>query len=106
MKSQPTPFFAGLLLAAATIMMAAPPTHAQGTTANVSVSNGLFVAQIDFGQLSGQAYWLDIGVRAGGSANPFTILSPRPQLTPAPYAIFAGHAGSYEGAVADSQLSP
>ena len=76
------------------------------TNANVAVSNGLFVAQIDLGSLSGQPYWLDIGVRPAGSANPFTMLSPRPQLTPAPYANFAARAGSYEGSIADFQLSP
>ena len=37
------------------------------TSPNVAVSNGLFVAQIDFGSLSGQPYWLDIGVRPAGS---------------------------------------
>ena len=76
------------------------------TSPNVAVSNGLFVAQIDFGSLSGQPYWLDIGVRPAGTANPFTILSPRQQLTPTPYANFAARAGSYEGPIGDFQLSP
>ena len=73
---------------------------------SVPVSNGLFVAQIDFGQFGGQAYWIEIAARPGGSAASFNILSPRQRLTPTPYASFAAGAGAYEGPIGDYQLSP
>lgn len=62
-----------------------------GSTAtlnNVQVQNGLFVVALDFGAVAfGQnARWLAISVRpAGGGA--FTVLSPRQELRPAPYAL-------------------
>jgi hypothetical protein len=59
------------------------------TNTATSVSNGLFVVALDFGnQFPGADRWLEIGVRTNGSG-PFSTLSPRQQLTPAPYAIFA-----------------
>ena len=73
---------------------------------NVAVSNGLFVAQVDFGPLADKAYWMEIGVRPAGSGSPFTLLNPRQRLTPTPYANFARRAGSYEGPIGDYQLSP
>ena len=54
----------------------------------VSVGNGLFTVQLDFGAdaFGGGARWLQIGVRqAGGGA--FTTLSPRQALTPSPSAL-------------------
>src|SRR5438445_692956 len=61
------------------------------TNSNVAISNGLFTTGLDFGagSFNGTAYWLEIGVRTSGSADAFTILSPRQPLTPAPYALFA-----------------
>ncbi|MCP4362377.1 MAG: hypothetical protein GY796_30600 [Chloroflexi bacterium] len=56
------------------------------------VSNGLFTANLDFGAVfNGQALWLDIGVRPGGSSGAFTILSPRQPLTAVPYALYSNH---------------
>ncbi len=55
---------------------------------NVLVQNGLFTVKLDFGAVAfGQnARWLAISVRpSGGGA--FTALSPRQELTPAPYAL-------------------
>ncbi len=84
------------------------------------VTNGLLTAVLDFGPsvFSGDIRWLEIAVRATGDAE-FTVLSPRQQLTPIPYAITAGRlsgllpanqltgiipsanlAGTYTGAVA------
>lgn len=67
------------------------------TNTAVPVSNGLFIITFDFGNVfDGTPYWLQIGVRTNGGAT-FTPLSPRQQLTPAPYAIFAEGAGTVSG---------
>ena len=56
----------------------------------VAVTNGLFTVLIDFGSgvFTGATNWLQIGVETNGGGS-FTTLSPRQQLTPTPYAIFA-----------------
>jgi hypothetical protein len=57
------------------------------TLDDVTVTEGLFTAELDFGAVfGGTAYWLDIGVRPGSSSDSYTTLSPRQPLTPAPYA--------------------
>ncbi len=55
----------------------------------VPVTAGNFIAQLDFGAtvFDGAARYLEIGVRPAGSQNPYTILAPRVQITPSPYAI-------------------
>jgi hypothetical protein len=55
---------------------------------NVLVQNGLFTVKLDFGAVTfGQnARWLAISVRPSGGST-FTALSPRQELTPAPYAL-------------------
>jgi hypothetical protein len=60
------------------------------TNAAASVSNGLFTVTLDFGTgaFTGNARWLEIGVRTNGSGV-FIVLAPRQPLTPAPYALFA-----------------
>ncbi len=67
-----------------------------GTTVikdNVSVSNGFFTVQLDFGDVfSGTALWLEIGVRPGASTGAYTILAPRQAITASPYALYAMHA--------------
>lgn len=60
------------------------------TNSPVIVSNGLFTTMLDFGPvMSRAALWLEIGVRSNGLATDFMRLSPRQQLTPTPYAIYA-----------------
>jgi hypothetical protein len=60
------------------------------TLPGVSVAAGLFAAQLDFGQVyTGQALYLAIGVRPGGSGGAYTALTPRQPLKPAPYALYA-----------------
>src|ERR1039458_7976967 len=63
------------------------------TTTGVIVINGLFTVPIDFGAgvFTGATSWLQIGVETNGF-NTFTTLSPRQQLTPTPYAVFAENA--------------
>src|SRR5438445_12995046 len=48
------------------------------TNAATAVSNGLFVAALDFGPavLDGRDRWLEIGVRTNGSSDPFAPLTP------------------------------
>jgi hypothetical protein len=60
---------------------------------NLALTNGLFNVRLDFGRavLEAKEGWLEIGVRPGGSAEPYTVLFPRQKLTPTPYAIFAQH---------------
>ncbi|MHC4694253.1 MAG: hypothetical protein ACYS67_16055, partial [Planctomycetota bacterium] len=63
---------------------------------DLDVVDGYFTVELDFNDanvFSGDACWLDIGVRPGDS-NSFTTLSPRQQLTPTPYAVYAEHAGA------------
>ncbi len=73
------------------------------TNLAVPVSNGLFIITMDFGDVfTGTPYWLQIGVRTNGTGASFTPLSPRQELTPTPYAIFAESAnlsGTYGGTV-------
>lgn len=55
---------------------------------DVTVGEGLFTVEIDFGEaFEGQARWLEIAVRPGDSSNDYTTLSPRQPLTAAPYAL-------------------
>jgi len=60
-----------------------------------SVSNGLFTVDLNFGAdvFTGYERYLQIGVRPSGSQEPYTILSPRQRLLPAPYAHYAVNAG-------------
>ncbi|MCK4658060.1 MAG: hypothetical protein KAV82_00930 [Phycisphaerae bacterium] len=65
----------------------------------VEVVNGLFTVELDFGTgiFAGEARWLEIAVRVPAcSSEPCvlpTMLSPRQELTPAPYAVYAQDAG-------------
>jgi hypothetical protein len=60
------------------------------TQTSIAVSNGLFKVTLDFGTnaFNGDARWLDISVQPTGGSG-FTTLSPRQQLTSAPYALYA-----------------
>jgi hypothetical protein len=59
------------------------------THTNVPVASGVFSVLLDFGAsaFTGSARWLEVGVRPGGTGGGFTIVSPRHQLTPIPYAL-------------------
>jgi hypothetical protein len=56
---------------------------------DLTVSDGLFTVRLGFGSqyFTGDARWLEIALRPTGSADPYTTLNPRQQLTPAPYAL-------------------
>ena len=70
------------------------------TREDVLVSNGLFTTKLDFGVgvFGGGARWLDIAVRPGASTGAVTLLAPRQELTPAPYASALPNVYTDEGA--------
>lgn len=73
----------------------------------VSISNGLFTTTLDLGTaiFDGGAVYLQLEVRTNGGAG-YTILSPRQQLTPAPYSTFAAQAATVpNGAIGSEQLA-
>ncbi|RME12645.1 MAG: hypothetical protein D6802_03630 [Ardenticatenia bacterium] len=58
------------------------------TANDVTVTDGLFTVQLDFGNVfDGTALWLEIGVRPGDSTGSYTTLNPRQALTAAPFAM-------------------
>lgn len=66
----------------------------QGSTIDVNeadVIDGYFTVELDFGSdvFNGSERWLQIEVRAGelDDPSPYTLLNPRRQITPAPYAL-------------------
>ena len=65
------------------------------TNNGISVSNGLFTVAIDFGPgvFTGATNWLQIGVETNGGSS-FTALTPRQQLYPTPYALYASNAAN------------
>ncbi len=82
------------------------PVGSTQLAGGVSVTNGLFIATIDFGPgiFTGSNYWLDVGVRTNGAVN-YTGLTPLQALTPAPYAIFANTASNLSGTLPAGQLN-
>jgi hypothetical protein len=80
------------------------------TVPTTVVTNGLFLAVLDFGgNFPGADRWLEISVRTNGAVA-FTTLAPRQKLTAAPYAITAGNlsgglpAGQLSGLVPAAQM--
>jgi hypothetical protein len=74
------------------------------TNAAVGVTNGLFTTTVDFGNaFTGASNWVQIAVSTNG-ANAFGTLSPRQQLTPVPYAIFATTASNLSGSISAAQI--
>ena len=64
------------------------------TNSATTMSNGLFMVTLDFGnQFPSADRWLEIGLRTNGGGA-FTVLIPRQPITPTPYAIYSANAGS------------
>ena len=66
------------------------------TNTAVKVKNGLFRVTLDFGLgvFTGPGRWLETAVRASGSGDAYTVLSPRQAVLPIPYASHATSAGT------------
>ena len=84
----------------------AGPTSASGMT----VTNGAFLAVIDFGSgaFTGEPRWLEIAVQCSACDGLPVTLSPRQALTATPQALFALNAGGlagYAGAPLDFTLN-
>ena len=64
---------------------------------DIAVIGGFFTVELDFGSdvFTGEARWLEIGVRPGKSGGAFTTLSPRQELKPTPHAIYAQSGGGW-----------
>jgi hypothetical protein len=74
---------------------------------DLDVIDGYFTVLLDFGDkaFTGDARWLEIGLRPGDSENRVTILSPRYEVTPTPYAIYAENTGNdNDWMVSDSNM--
>jgi len=94
---------AGLYLTSTGGVVSAGPI----TNPAVVVSNGLFTITLDYGNVfDGTTYWLQVAVRSNGLGG-FTILSPRQELTPTPYAIFAegANAAGLSGTIPPGSLA-
>ena len=79
---------------------------ASAITNSPTLANGLFTVNLDFGAgaFDSIGRWLDITAQSGTSA-PET-LTPRVQVLPAPYAIFAATAATVtNGAIMNAQLA-
>ena len=61
------------------------------TNLDVAVLAGAFNLQMDFGPnvFTGNALWLQIGVRTNGANASFTTILPRQQMLAVPYALYA-----------------
>jgi len=71
-------------------------------------TNGLFTVTLDFGSVfDGSSRWIEIGVRTNGGGA-FSTLTPRQELTAAPYAIHANgvNATDITGAITANMLAP
>jgi hypothetical protein len=62
-------------------------------TNNATLANGLFTVNLDFGTgaFTGNACWLGITITSGGTTQE---LSPRVQVLPVPYALYAANANT------------
>jgi hypothetical protein len=56
---------------------------------DLDVIDGYFTVELDFGNkaFNGDARWLEIGVRPWDSEERYTLLTPRQEVTPVPYAL-------------------
>ncbi len=66
---------------------------------HVKVKTGQFTVLLDFGGnvFAGDARWLQVAVRRSDTDELYTILLPRHELTPVPYALFSANGGTSNG---------
>jgi N-acetylneuraminic acid mutarotase len=72
----------------------------------VTVAQGLFTVPLDFGAgvFTGDPRWLELAVRLNGAGDNFTVLAPRQEINPTPYAMIAG--GVPAASITADQLAP
>ena len=72
----------------------------------VPVTEGIFTLSLDFGAAAfdGSARWLEIILRKQGDSGEPAVLSPRQEITPAPYALVAKTV--CDGAITSAKLAP
>jgi len=87
-------------------------------SANLALTNGIFITEIDFGTVDfgTQDLWLQISVRDGAlnDPSPSTILLPRQHITPAPVALSVVEVGAssvdslqiVDGAIGATDVNP
>jgi hypothetical protein len=73
----------------------APQIGSTLTLDDVTVTDGVFTATLDFGAaaFAGSARWLEIAVQPGAGGG-FTTLAPRQELTPSPNALWSRASGT------------
>jgi hypothetical protein len=61
---------------------------------DIDIIDGYFTVELDFGSsvFNGDARWLEIGIRPWDSEERYTLLSPRQEVTPTPYSLYAANA--------------
>jgi len=71
---------------------------------DMDVIDGYFTMELDFGGdvFDGNSLWLEIGVRPGEMDDPndYTVLEPRQEVMPTPYALYAASGPGAEGDIA------
>jgi len=74
-------------------------------TNGFSLTNGLFMATLDFGSgfFNGSNYWLEVDVRTNGGS--YQNLAPLQPILPTPYAVFANTASNVSGTISSLSLS-
>ena len=89
------------------VVTGGPQIGSTVTVPSVALVNGVFSTELDFGATAfdGSPRFLEIGVRPAGSANPYTILSPRQHLSSVPYATQAKNAAQLGGIDANQYVS-
>lgn len=82
------------------------------TVNDLPIFDGQFNVKLDFGvsAFGDGARWLQIGVRLGTSGGAYTVLAPRQELTPAPYAqalpnVFTNESLNFVGIGRDFRVS-
>jgi hypothetical protein len=75
------------------------PVGSPVSVEDVAVTSGLFTVELDFGAsaFAGDARWLEIDVRPGGSPGAYTTLDLRQKITPTPYALYSSSADAIDG---------
>lgn len=61
---------------------------------DVSVTQGAFSVELDFGAFNGSERYLELGVRPGSSTGAYTPLTPRRPLRPTPMSLYAVSSGT------------